>query len=75
MGFLLEFGFHQYLLFQLQYDNVEMMIKIWAMDDKIIFIIGFVIFCLYLVGFLAVIYTQNKIQDKELENDPEIEGN
>ena len=42
------------------------------MDDKIIFIVGFVIFCLYLVGFLAVIYNQNKIQDEELENDPEI---
>lgn len=42
------------------------------MDDKIIFIVGFAIFCLYLIGFLAVIYTQNKIQDKELENDPEI---
>ena len=42
------------------------------MDDTIIFIVGFVIFCLYLIGFLAVIYTQNKIQDEELENDPEI---
>ena len=45
------------------------------MDDKIIFIVGFVIFCLYLVGFLAVIYNQNKIQDEELENDPEIKRN
>ena len=45
------------------------------MDDTIIFIVGFVIFCLYLVGFLAVIYNQNKIQDEELENDPEIKSN
>ena len=45
------------------------------MDDKIIFIVGFVIFCLYLVGFLAVIYNQNNIQDVELENDPEIKRN
>ena len=45
------------------------------MDDTIIFTVGFVIFCLYLIGFLAVIYTQNKIQDDELENDPEINSN
>ena len=45
------------------------------MDDTIIFIVGFVIFCLYLIGFLTVIYNQNKIQDKELENDPEINSN
>ena len=45
------------------------------MDDTIIFIVGFVIFCLYLIGFLAVIHNQNKIQDKELENDPEINSN
>ncbi len=45
------------------------------MDDTIIFIVGFVIFCLYLIGFLGVIYNQNKIQDKELENDPEINSN
>ena len=45
------------------------------MDDAIIFIVGFVIFCLYLIGFLMVIYTQNKIQDEELENDPEINRN
>ena len=42
------------------------------MDDKVIFIVGFVIFCLYLIGFLSVIYSQNKIQDEELKNDPEM---
>ena len=45
------------------------------MDDKVIFIVVFVIFCLYLFGFLSVIYSQNKIQDEELKNDPEIKNN
>ena len=40
--------------------------------DLIIFIVGFIIFILYLIAFLTVIYRQNKIQDEELENDPEI---
>ena len=40
--------------------------------DLIIFIVGFLIFVIYLVTFLTVIYTQNKIQDEELENDPEM---
>ncbi len=40
--------------------------------DLIIFIVGFLIFVIYLVTFMAVIYRQNKIQDQELENDPEI---
>ena len=40
--------------------------------DLIIFIVGFIIFILYLVAFLTVIYRQNKVQDEELENDPEL---
>ena len=40
--------------------------------DIIIFIVGFIIFILYLIAFLTVIYRQNKLQDEELENDPEI---
>ena len=40
--------------------------------DLIIFIVGFIIFILYLIAFLTVIHRQNKIQDEELENDPEI---
>jgi len=40
--------------------------------DLIIFIVGFLIFVFYFVAFLTVIYTQNKIQDEELENDPEM---
>ena len=40
--------------------------------DLIIFIVGFLIFVIYLITFLTVIYKQNKIQDEELENDPEI---
>ena len=41
--------------------------------DLIIFIVGFIIFVVYLVAFLTVIYRQNKIQDQELENDPELD--
>ena len=40
--------------------------------DLIIFIVGFIIFILYLIAFLIVIYRQNKLQDEELENDPEL---
>ena len=40
--------------------------------DTIIFIVGFLIFIAYMFAFLAVIYKQNKIQEQELENDPEI---
>ena len=40
--------------------------------DLIIFIVGFLIFVIYLAAFLTVIYRQNKIQDEELENDPEM---
>jgi len=40
--------------------------------DLIIFIVGFIIFILYLIAFLTVIYRQNKLQDVELENDPEL---
>ena len=40
--------------------------------DLIIFIVGFIIFILYLIAFLTVIYKQNKLQDEELENDPEL---
>ena len=43
--------------------------------DLIIFIVGFVIFVVYLVTFMTIIYRQNKIQDQELENDPEIRKN
>ena len=42
--------------------------------DLIIFIVGFIIFVVYLVEFLTVIYRQNKIQDQELENDPELDN-
>ena len=40
--------------------------------DLIIFIVGFLIFVIYLVAFLTVKKRKNKIQDEELENDPEI---
>ena len=43
--------------------------------DLVIFIVGFIIFVVYLIAFLTVIYRQNKLQDQELENDPEIPKN
>ena len=42
------------------------------MDNTIIFIFGFLIFIAYMLAFLTVIYKQNKIQDQEHENDPEM---
>lgn len=44
------------------------------MDDIIIFTVGLLIFIVYLVAFLTVIYKQNKIQDQELQDDPELKG-
>tara|TARA_B100001057_G_scaffold302958_1_gene303180 strand:- start:109 stop:243 length:135 start_codon:yes stop_codon:yes gene_type:complete len=44
------------------------------MDNIVIFIVGFLIFIVYLVAFLTVIYKQNKIQDQELQDDPELKG-
>ena len=40
--------------------------------DLIIFVVGFIVFVIYLIAFLTVIYRQNKIQDQELESDPEL---
>ena len=68
--FLLEFGFHQFLLSQLQSDKGTKTINISM--DLIIFIVGFIIFVLHLIAFLTIIYRQNKIQDEELDNDPEL---
>ena len=67
---MLEFGFLQFLLFLYQSDKEMKTINISM--DLIIFIVGFIIFVLYLIAFLSVIYRQNKIQDQELENDPEL---
>ena len=66
-----EFGFLQFLLFQYQSGKE---IKTKYTMDLIIFIVGFIIFVVYLVAFLTVIYRQNKIQDQELENDPELDN-
>jgi hypothetical protein len=38
----------------------------------IVFIFGFAIFVMYLIGYVLVITNQNKIQDKQDENDPEL---
>tara|TARA_A100001011_G_scaffold250143_1_gene258433 strand:+ start:241 stop:447 length:207 start_codon:yes stop_codon:yes gene_type:complete len=67
----LEFGFLQFLLFQYQ-SGKEIKTKLTM--DLIIFIVGFIIFVVYLIAFLTVIYRQNKIQDQELENDPELDN-
>ena len=66
---MLEFGFLQFLLFPYQSGKE---IKTKYTMDLIIFIVGFIIFVVYLIAFLTVIYRQNKIQDQELENDPEL---
>ena len=44
------------------------------MDDIVIFIVGLLIFIVYLIAFLTIIYKQNKIQDQELQDDPELKG-
>jgi|TARA_Y100000766_G_scaffold284601_1_gene303736 phosphotransferase system glucose/maltose/N-acetylglucosamine-specific IIC component len=59
------------LLFQYQ-SGKEIKTKLTM--DLIIFIVGFIIFVVYLIAFLTVIYRQNKIQDQELENDPELDN-
>ena len=38
------------------------------------FIIGFIIFALYLWGLLTMIYRSHRQQRKELENDPELKA-
>ena len=38
------------------------------------FIIGFIIFALYLWGLLAMIYRSHRQQRRELENDPELKA-
>ena len=40
--------------------------------DLIVFILGFLVFVIYLTGYVMVISSQNKIQDKQEENDPEL---
>ena len=68
---LQKFCFLQFLLFQYQ-SGKEIKTKLTM--DLIIFIVGFIIFVVYLIAFLTVIYRQNKIQDQELENDPELDN-
>ena len=40
----------------------------------VMFIVGFIIFALYLVGLLTMITKAHKQQRTELENDPELQG-
>ena len=43
-------------------------------DLTIMFIVGFIIFVLYLVGLVTMISKAHKQQRSELENDPELQG-
>ena len=43
-------------------------------DLTIMFIVGFIIFALYLVGLVTMISKAHKQQRSELENDPELQG-
>ena len=38
------------------------------------FVVGFLLFSIYLVGLIAMIMRAHKQQRRELENDPELEG-
>lgn len=38
------------------------------------FLFGFLLFSIYLVGLVAMIMRAHKQQDKELENDPELQN-
>ena len=38
------------------------------------FVIGFIIFVLYMVGYLYMINTAHKQQRRQFENDPEMKG-
>ena len=62
-----EFGFPQFYHCQLLCVKEELIAeKIINMNlNAILFIIGCVIFVLYLVGYVMVITSQNKIQHKE----------
>ena len=40
----------------------------------IMFIVGFIIFALYLIGLVTMITKAHKQQRSELENDPELRG-
>tara|TARA_B100000575_G_scaffold269449_1_gene249125 strand:- start:2088 stop:2231 length:144 start_codon:yes stop_codon:yes gene_type:complete len=43
--------------------------------DIIVFLVGFSVFSLYLLGYVLVIRNQNKIQDDLEKNDPELKDN
>lgn len=42
------------------------------MENIIMFIIGFIIFCAYLFTLFSIIIKSNNAQQKDLDNDPEL---
>tara|TARA_Y200000002_G_C22632529_1_gene643150 strand:+ start:361 stop:492 length:132 start_codon:yes stop_codon:yes gene_type:complete len=42
--------------------------------DLLVFLVGFGVFSLYLLGYVLVITSQNKIQDEQDKKDPELKN-
>tara|TARA_B100001093_G_C25935236_1_gene638519 strand:+ start:336 stop:509 length:174 start_codon:yes stop_codon:yes gene_type:complete len=52
-------------------DKEDRTVKINNMD-LLVFLVGFGVFSLYLLGYVLVITNQNKIQDEQDKKDPEL---
>tara|TARA_B100001057_G_scaffold359177_1_gene361419 strand:+ start:3178 stop:3351 length:174 start_codon:yes stop_codon:yes gene_type:complete len=52
-------------------DKEDQTVKINNMD-LLVFLVGFGVFSLYLLGYVLVITNQNKIQDEQDKKDPEL---
>lgn len=63
---MLDFGFHQFYLYQLQLD------KGGNKMNSVMFLIGTIIFVLYISGLMYAIYWGHNSQRIERENDPEM---
>ena len=65
------FGFLLFWLYPLLLDKEDQKVKINNMD-LLVFLVGFGVFSLYLLGYVLVITNQNKIQDEQDKKDPEL---
>lgn len=65
------FGFLLFWLYPLLLDKEDQTVKINNMD-LLVFLVGFGVFSLYLLGYVLVITNQNKIQDEQDKKDPEL---
>lgn len=65
------FGFLLFWLYPLLLDKEDRTVKINNMD-LLVFLVGFGVFSLYLLGYVLVITNQNKIQDEQDKKDPEL---